>query len=113
MKTHYFWLTLALVGLCLLLFALHSSAQVVEPRGSPSVVQRPSTPLEFKACGESPVMRFKRNGNDVEVYCVGESVPVFTLKGCVEPKVSRVGGMYKVLCVRWIPHDVVPRAAPQ
>lgn len=115
MNSHRWWITILafIVGGFLLLYSMHLSAQVVQSPASPPIVQKPSVPLEFRVCGDTPNLRFKRNGDDVEVYCMGQSVPVFTLKGCIEPKVTRVGSMYKVLCVRWIPYDVVPKAAPQ
>lgn len=72
-----------------------------------------SAPVTFKICGDDPTVRptFKAppGSDSLEVRCPGDTTPALTIKGCVEPKVRRVGDEYTLTCTRWNQYTMVPK----
>jgi hypothetical protein len=104
-KTAATWVLIALLSAIsfVLLLVLVSTAARAQ-----AMTQEPThDPVTFQLC-DGNTIRFKRNGNDLEAWCPGKDKPSMTFKGCTQPKITRVGTMYKLTCVKWIPHQVIP-----
>jgi len=67
-------------------------------------------PLTIRVCDlGSPT--FKRLGDDLAISCPGKTEPTLTVKGCVGPRVTRVGVDYTITCASWKQYDVIEHKA--
>lgn len=59
--------------------------------------------ITFSMC-KGQIMTFKQpKGTDkLQVFCPGKPDPVFTIQGCVGPRVKKSGSDYTVTCTRFI-----------
>lgn len=64
-------------------------------------------PLTIRVC-ELGSPTFKRVGDDLAISCPGKTEPTLTVKGCVGPRVTRVGQDYTITCASWKSYVISP-----
>lgn len=69
-------------------------------------------PVKFDVCGDDPavvpVFRAPKGADALEVWCPGATRPALTFKGCVGPRVRKVGDGYQLTCTSWNRYEHVP-----
>jgi hypothetical protein len=72
-----------------------------------------AAPITFAICDpantQKPTFKVPPGTDKLEVRCPGSNVVVFTIAGCVGPKLKRIGTDYTLTCTSWNAYELVPK----